>query len=347
MKKTFTVLCLIACALAFLPATGAKETTVSSKDGPSGKIMIYTSIYPDVIEALDRALAKEFPGLDIEFFYGGTGALQAKLAAEIASGKLGCDMLLVAEPSYSLELKDLGILHPYKVSSADKLEHLYDVDGYWYPVRICNMVLAYNPEKYNKADLPNSFYDFAYDTRVKGAVSMGNPLTSGTTLASISALKDKYGYAYYTALGNQQVKVESGSVALTKLETGECKIIMILEESVLQKRQLDGSKLEVIYPTDGTINIPSTVMTVNDKWNTNKNTKAAEAISEWLLSIEGQQNIVNGWMHSVRYDFPTAPYDARPTAEIMKNTMPVDWAGTVRNRDEMRTRFQETVTAKR
>lgn len=347
MKKTFAILCMVMCVLALLPATGAKEPEAIATAGLSGKIMIYTSIYPDVIEELDAALAKKFPTVDVEFFYGGTGALQAKLAAEIASGKLGCDMLLVAEPSYSLELKQLGILHPFKSAAASKLEHLYDAEGYWYPVRICNMVLAYNPEKYKKADLPNSFKDFAYDARVKGAVSMGNPLTSGTTLASISALKDKYGYEYYTALGNQQVKVESGSVALTKLETGECKIIMILEESVLQKRELDGSKLEVIYPTDGTINIPSTVMSVNDKWNFNKNTKAAEAISEWLLSIEGQQNIVNGWMHSVRSDFPTAPYDARPTAEIMKNTMPVDWAGTVRDRDVMRTRFQEAVTAKK
>jgi iron(III) transport system substrate-binding protein len=63
---------------------------------------------------MDKALAKQFPGLDVEFFYGGTGALQAKIAAERDAGKLGCDMLMVAEPAYSLELKENGMLHPYE-----------------------------------------------------------------------------------------------------------------------------------------------------------------------------------------------------------------------------------------
>jgi iron(III) transport system substrate-binding protein len=55
---------------------------------------------------------------------------------------------------------------------------------------------------------------------------------------------------------------------------------MILEESVLKKREEEASKLEVIYPTDGTIIIPSTIMTVAEKWSANKNTKAAEAVTD-------------------------------------------------------------------
>ncbi len=39
--------------------------------------------------------------------------------------------------------------------------------------------------------------------------------------------------------------------SLTKLETGEMDDLMILEESVLKKRQDDNSSLEVIYPKDG------------------------------------------------------------------------------------------------
>jgi iron(III) transport system substrate-binding protein len=113
-------------------------------------------------------------------------------------------------------------------------------------------------------------------------------------MAAVTALKDKYGYEYFAALGNQGVMVESGSVALTKLETGECKVIMILEESVLKKREEEGSRLEVIYPTDGTIIIPSTIMTINEKFAANNNIAAAEAITDWFLAPEGQNNIVKG-----------------------------------------------------
>jgi iron(III) transport system substrate-binding protein len=316
----------------------------SATQGATGKIMIYTSIYEDVIEAMDRVLTKQFPNCNIEFFYGGTGVIQAKIAAEQAANKLGCDMLLVAEPAYSLELKENGMLHPYIAKEASNISFDYDKEGYWYPVRLCTMVLAYNPEKYAKNTLPTSFRDFAYDARVKGAISMGNPLTSGTTMAAVTALRDRYGYEYFDALGKQDVKIESGSVALTKLETGECKVIMILEESVLQKRQRDRSKLEVIYPTDGNILVPSTVMIVNDKWNANKNTKSAEIITDWLLGPDGQNTIVDGWMHTVMSNFSRIPYDSIPTAQIKANIIPVNWENVFRQREEIRTKFEESVS---
>jgi len=163
-------------------------------------------------------------------------------------------------------------------------------------------------------------------------------------MASISGLRDKYGYGYYTALGDQKVMIESGSVSLTKLETGEAKVIMVLEESILKKRQEDKSKLEVIYPTDGTLVCPSPIMAIADQYSANKNLAAAKVVIEWFLSIEGQKNIVDSWMHSVLADYPSPPYDAIPTREIMKKTIPINWENTFRQREEMRTRFQESVT---
>ena len=350
MKKAFYLVLIIAISMMVI-FTGCsrdkKAVNLASDNSVSGKIMIYTSIYEDVIEAMSKVLAKKFPNCKIEFFYGGTGTIQAKIAAEIAANKLGCDMLLVAEPAYSLELKEKNMLHAYKSKEAANLAFDYDKDGYWYPVRICNMVLAYNPEKNAKNTLPNSLFDFANNPAVKGAISMSNPLTSGTAMASVTALRDKYGYGYFDSLGKQGVKIESGSVALTKLETGECKVIMILEESVLKKRQEEKSKLEVIYPTDGTIIIPSTVMTVNAQWNANNNTKAAEAITDWLLGPEGQESIVDGWMHSVRNNFHRLPFDAIPTKDIRANNMPVNWENVFRQREETRTKFEELVTKKR
>jgi iron(III) transport system substrate-binding protein len=157
-------------------------------------------------------------------------------------------------------------------------------------------------------------------------------------------LLDEYGEDYFAQLGSQEVAVESGSVALTKLETGECKEIMVLEESVLKKREEEGSALEVIYPTDGTIAIPSTIMIVDEEHSANNNIAACEAVEDWFLSSEGQQYIVAGWMHSVRSDYPDAPYDAIPTSEILANVLPVDWEKCFREREEIRTLFQENVT---
>ena len=346
MRKGLTL--VFAALLVFTFAACKGRSGGSSSGGElSGKVVIYTSIYEDVIESVQRLLNRRFPGNEVEFFYGGTGVIQARVAAEETAGRLGADMLLVAEPSYSLELKERGMLHPFAFADVDKLAFEYDPEGYWYPVRISNMTLAFNPEQFNRSQVPQSFFDFANNPSLRGAISMGNPLTSGTTMATITALRDKYGYEYFDALGRQGVLIESGSVALTKLETGEAIAIMVLEESVLKKREEDNSALEVIYPTDGTIVVPSTVAIINENWSANRNTAAAEIVANWFLSHEGQDAIVDGWMHSARSDFTRLPFDAIPTADIRANSIPVNWENVFRQRPELRERFEQLVVARR
>ncbi|MDR1302368.1 MAG: ABC transporter substrate-binding protein [Treponema sp.] len=335
---TFGVLTAFTVGLIF-GSLGCKKTPPQSTQEPRGKIVIYTSMYEDIITAIDTALEQEFPNCTIEFVYGGTGTIQSKVTAEQKTGKLGCDILMVAEPSYSLELKEQQLLHPYLSKEVVNLDFTGDPEGYWLPVRICNMVLAYNPEYTDKHSIPTTFYDFAFNEGLQGLISMSNPLTSGTALAAVTALRDLYGYQYFEALGRQKVTVEASSTALAKLEAGEYQAIMILEESVLKKQEETGSKVEVIYPQDGTIIVPSTIMTINETWSANRNTAAAEAITDWFLSEEGQANIVAGWMHTVRKNSPLLPYHAIPTSQIKAVSMPVDWVTCYRYREEIRTQF--------
>ena len=323
---------------------GAPDSQVEANSDVSGKVVIYTSMYEDIVDEMEKTLSAKFPNVDVEFFQGGSGTIQSKIAAEMEAGKMGCDMLMVAEPSYSLELKEEGLLHPYIYSEADKLAFEYDKEGYWYPVRTCNMVLAYNPDLNDAASLPKSFKEFAENTDMQGQLSMSNPLSSGTAYTSVVALLDKYGEDYFKSLSQQNVAVESGSVALTKLETGECKEIMVLEESVLKKRQEENSSLTVIYPEDGCILIPSTIMIIDGERSANNNIAACEAIEEYFLSPEGQKEIVKGWMNGVRSDCTEIPYDGKTLSELLGNSIPVDWEKSYRQRDEIRTMFQEYVT---
>ena len=338
MKKILALVLSLVMCLSFA------STALAVNEDVSGKLMIYTSMYQFVIDMMDEALAKEFPNLDVEFFYAGTGSLQTKITGEMETGTLGCDMMLVAEPAYSLELMEGGWLEPIEVANPEANRFEYDPDGYWYSVRVCDMVLAYNPELYTPEELPKTFYDFAFDPSLKGQISMGNPLTSGTTMAAAAALSEKYGYEYFSALGANDVMIESGSVALAKLQTGECKVIMILEESVLKIRKEEGSKLAVIYPEDGVIVVPSTVMTVAEDRSANMNIEAATAVTEWLLSDAGQAYIIEGYMHTVSPTLGKIPYDSVDTQNLIDNQMSIDWERCYKQREEIRTEFQERVT---
>jgi iron(III) transport system substrate-binding protein len=257
----------------------------------------------------------------------------------------------VAEPSYSLELKEYGYLEPIEIENPEELLRFeYDPEGYWYPVRTLNMVLAYNPEKYSLEEVPTTFKAFAEDESLKGQISMSNPLTSGTAMAAIVALSDKYGYDYFTALGKNKVMIESGSTALTKLQTGECAAIMILEESVLKVlKEADDAgtpitNLKCIYPEDGVILIPSTVMTVAENHSKNVNIEACEAVEKWLLSEEAQKLILQGYMHSVFADMTEIPYESVDTNGLIEKDLGVDWEKAYKEREEIKKLWSEKVT---
>ena len=330
-----------------------------------GTVGIYSSMYQFVIDMMDEAIKKEFPNLTPAydgsfFFYGGTSSLITKLYGEMETGTLGCDMMLVAEPAFSLELKEAGYLEPIEIEDADSLLRFpCDEEGYWYPVRVCNMVLAYNPEMVDEwaakgVTIPQTFEAFANDPSLKGYISMGNPLTSGTTFAAVASLiqDDHYGEAYLDGLAANGVMIESGSTAITKLQTGECAAIMILEESILKvlKEAEDAgtpvTNLACIYPEDGVILIPSTVMTVAEEHSANVNTEACEALENWLLSEEAQKLILQGYMHSVFAGMEEYPHNSVDTDELIAEDLGVDWDRAYHNREEINTLWTEKVTAK-
>ncbi len=362
MKKLLAA--VLALAMMLTMTTGA----FAVNEDVEGELVIYSSMYQFVLDMMDEALKAEFPNLvpgndGSFFFYGGTSSLIQKLYGEMGpdkTGDLSCDMLLVAEPALSLELKEAGYLEPVEIENPDQLLRFpYDAEGYWYPVRVCNMVLAYNPEKVDEwaakgVTIPKTFKDFAEDPALKGYISMGNPMTSGTTFAAVASLTqdNHYGKDYLKGLAANEVMIESGSTALTKLETGECAAIMILEESVL-KALKDGedagnpkTNLACIYPEDGVVLIPSTVMTVAENHSKNVNIEACEAVEKWLLSEDAQRLIMQGYMHSTFAGMKEFPFGSVDTDSLIAKDLGVDWENAYKNREAINTAWTETVTTK-
>ena len=359
MKKILALVLVLVMIFSLCPSAFAVNEDVE------GEIVIYSSMYQFVLDMLDEALQEEFPNLvpgneGSFFFYGGTSSLITKIYGEMETGTLDCDMMLVAEPAFSLELKEAGYLEPVEIESPGELLRFpYDEEGYWYPVRVCNMVLAYNPEMVDDwaakgVTIPQTFEAFANDPALKGYISMGNPMSSGTTFAAVASLTqdNHYGEDYLKGLAANNVMIESGSTAITKLQTGECAAIMILEESILKalKDAEDAgtplTNLACIYPEDGVVLIPSTVMTVAEEHSKNVNTEACEAVEQWLLSEAAQKLILEGFMHSVFKGMEEIPYGSVDTEQLIEKDLGVDWENAYHNREAINTAWTEIVTTK-
>ena len=345
MKKSKWMLgaaAILALSVALAGCGGGDKKAEKKATGTKGELMVYTSIYPDIIDNMCKPnVAKAFPEMKVNWFQGGTEKVVTKITGEIKAKKIGADVLMVADPSYYLKLDDQKLLLPYKSKEEKNLINDKDAEGAWYAVRVCNMIIAYNADKLKAEDAPKNWTDLA-DPKWKGKIAMPNPMLSGTAYVAVGALADKYGWEYFDKLKANGLRVEEGNSAIqNKLLTGEYAAAMILEENILKLANTKKEPLKVIYPKDGVVQVPSPIAI----FNTTKNPEGAKALVDWWLSKEGQQAVVKGWMHSVRGDVKE-PIGSVPTKGLTDGKIKVDWRKLADNNAKIKEEFRKRVMDK-
>ena len=345
MKKSKWMLgaaAILALSVALAGCGGGDKKAEKKATGTKGELMVYTSIYPDIIDNMCKpTVAKAFPDMKVNWVQGGTEKVVTKITGEIKAKKIGADVLMVADPSYYLKLEDQKLLLPYKSKEEKNLINDKAADGAWYAVRVCNMIIAYNADKLKAEDAPKNWTDLA-DPKWKGKIAMPNPMLSGTAYVAVGALADKYGWEYFDKLKANGLRVEEGNSAIqNKLLTGEYAAAMILEENILKLANTKKEPLKVIYPKDGVVQVPSPIAI----FNTTKNPEGAKALVDWWLSKEGQQAVVKGWMHSVRGDVKE-PIGSVPTKGLTDGKIKVDWRKLADNNAKIKEEFRKRVMDK-
>ena len=345
MKKSKWMLgaaAILALSVALAGCGGGDKKAEKKATGTKGELMVYTSIYPDIIDNMCKPnVAKAFPEMKVNWFQGGTEKVVTKITGEIKAKKIGADVLMVADPSYYLKLEDQKLLLPYKSKEEKNLINDKAADGAWYAVRVCNMIIAYNADKLKAEDAPKNWTDLA-DPKWKGKIAIPNPMLSGTAYVAVGALADKYGWEYFDKLKANGLRVEEGNSAIqNKLLTGEYAAAMILEENILKLANTKKEPLKVIYPKDGVVQVPSPIAI----FNTTKNPEGAKALVDWWLSKEGQQAVVKGWMHSVRGDVKE-PIGSVPTKGLTDGKIKVDWRKLADNNAKIKEEFRKRVMDK-
>ena len=312
---------LLACGSLLLAGCGGSgdKKEAGGKKGVSGNVMVYTSMYPDIVNSMCKPkVQKAFPDLKVSWFQGGTEKIKTKIAGEVKANKISDDVLMVADPSYYIYLKDKGLLLNYK--SPETKHHIMEVDkdGAWAAVRVCNMIIAYNKDKLKPEDVPKSWKDLT------------NP----------GALADKFGWDYFDALKANGLRVEEGNSAIqNKLLTGEYMAAIILEENILKLQQTKKEPLEVVYPEEGCILISSPI----GIFKSTKNPEGAKALTDWWLSKEGQAAVTAGWMYSVRDDVEKPKGAKYSLKDLLKKALKVDWEKLTKNESQIKEEFRSRV----
>ncbi len=277
-------------------APGSSTNAPPQQEGaePSGELWVYTSMYRQVLDALEPLLAERMPKVRVHWYQAGSEKVASRLEAERSAGAVRADVLLTSDPFLYERLRADGALTRYASPNSLRIPRsLVELDAHWVSARLSTMVLVHR--KYTASPLPRSFAALTEPAH-KAQVAVGDPLTSGTAFTWAVFMAERYGPSWFEALRDNGAVVAGGNAAvLQKVESGEVKVgVLLLENALAAQRR--GSPVEIIWPEDGAVIVPGPV----GIFAGSANPAAARAFVDLLLSPEGQRVIVEqGDMHGV------------------------------------------------
>ena len=321
MRST-PALALLACALAGCSIeVGPRDGAAAAKPGQAQTVRVYSSLYKEVIDALqpalDAALARSSPGTRVEWFQSGSEKVATRLDAELATGGSPGDLLLTSDPTYYARLKREGRLPAYVSPRALRQpRQLLDPDGAWAVARISTMVLAVSP-RLAAAARPASFRDLA--AAGSGRVAIGDPLSSGTNYTTVSTLAARLGGVWFSQLKAQGAVVAGGNASvLSRIESGESDAGWVLLANLLAARAR-GEKIALVVPADGAVLVPGPIALLPHA----RHSEAARAVYDALLSDEVQRVLIEkGYQHSADPALPPPPGAPTLSQLLAKSTPP-------------------------
>lgn len=272
------------------------KTTTTTTAGPSGRVVLYTSAYREVTDALVALAKVELKDVELVVFQGGSEKIASRLDADLAAGRAGADVLLVSDPFLYRRLKRNGHLLAYASPQATPIDRrLVDFDNAFVAARVSTMVIAHHTST-PVADVPTSLSTVLKGEHPhSGDVAFSDPLSSGTAFMTavivgdgdVSFLKDLRARGAVIAGGN--------AVVVQRVLSRERRFGVVLLENVLAARAR-GEPIDFVIPADAVI-IAGDIAILKDTGNV----VAARAVVDLVLSPAGQAIIrgVAGRMHAV------------------------------------------------
>ena len=281
MKRIMAV-AAVAAVLA-LAACSSSGSDSGSGSTTSNKATVYAAVTADNGNALAAAFHAKFPNESISVVASGTGALVTRMETENKAGGVRADALLLADPTVMPQLASDGILSSYLPAAASQLPATEQGTGWFAPFNFNNVIIyktGTTPIPKDWADLTNPAY--------KGKIEIGDPSYSGTTLAMAAEVPQLAGANFFAGLKANDVKIVQSTNTVGNDVASGARPIGITLDSVYRPLQAKGSPVQIVWPSSGTIPVPATAGLIKG----HDSSKVAKDFLDWLLSSDGQQELV-------------------------------------------------------
>lgn len=294
------------CSLAACGGSSTKEVSEHADYGPSGSVMMYSSMQEDQLVAIKKGFEAQYPNVKMDYYFASSSKVITKMATEMQGGKLDTDVVWVGDPADYESFKDQGMLQPYSSAEASAIDSAYiDSEGYFTGARMMNMGIAYNTVLVSPEDAPQSWNDLL-DPLWDDQIVMTDPGASGTSKYWVNAIMSApaYGQDYIQKLYDNGCYLESGTTAThTQIAASAYKVGVCLDY-VTSNLANEGSPIAFVYPED-TVSIYSPIGLAANCANEDN----GKLLYDFILSVEGQNILIDNGLISVRGDIDQADSD--------------------------------------
>lgn len=302
---------LVGCSEPEADNTDSTETTGTTTAGTSEQassaeqvtITVYTSEPEEKVDEINAAFMEANPDINVEVYRAGTGDLNARIAAEKASGSIEADVLWAADaPTFEsyAEAGDLAELDA--VDASVVIEEARDAENFYVGTRIIPTVIAYNTSLVDEADLPQSWADLT-DPKYADMLVMPDPAVSGAAAFNASVWKNDpaLGEDWINALGENQPMIAQSNGPTSQEIAGGGRPVGVVVDYLVRDLATAGSPIATIYASEGSpyITEPAGVFADSEQ------KEAAQRYINFLISVEGQELAVEQAYLPVREDVST------------------------------------------
>lgn len=271
------------CALALGLVPAAQALTVYTA-GPAG-----------LIKELAQGFEKQ-GGDKVEVFQADSGKVMARVESE--AGQPRVDVLISASWDSALDLDKRGWLLSYTSPNAKKVPVAYQGKSY-VAQGLSALAIAWNPG--SGTPRPTDWKDLA-SAPFAGKVNMPDPMRSGTALELLSGLQSQHGAQAWKLFGelkaNGMAIAGANAQALNPVLQGAKAAVFGAVDYVTYASQAKGEKVEIIFPTSGTVVAARPMMI----FKSSKKPEQARRFIDYVLSDEGQAIVAKSYLLPARSD---------------------------------------------
>lgn len=289
MRKIFAVLIVVLLAAMW---GGAPLAAASIED----KLVVVTSYPKDLTGVFKKAFEAKHPGTTVEILQKKTSA-GVKYIQETAQANAS-DLMWASAPDAFEVLKSDGLLSPYTPQAEGIPEKIgsypiNDPDGYYIGFAGSGYGIMWNTRymKHKKIPVPREWEDLKAPV-YHGHVGMSAPSRSGTTHLTVETVLQGDGWDKGWALwkemaGNFKMVTERSFGVPEGVNSGDFGVGIVIDFFGFSS-QATGFPVDFVYPTVTTL-VPANIAIVKAA----PHPKAAAAFIEFLLSVEGQELLLD------------------------------------------------------